>query len=273
MKAIQCKTLLFLFANLICVSYSILSQEKQASYITVTTLHVNTSNPDLKREDWVKIEKEYFEKVIMKNPFILKSNVLTHYFTTDNTEVISVHLYENWDAIDKAWQKNEELIKAAWPDENTRKAFYEKRTAFYTGEHSDEIYAVLPDKKLLNKIPDKQMVYYVRKSKVVNPKDGSEKEFETLNKEFMDNIMYKNDVIKAYYTYQHAWGSKANEFIEVFVYDNFADIEKAWDKNDELAKSYWKDEAKMKEFGKKYGKYFSSTHGDYIYRNEVGLQK
>lgn len=273
MKSIQSKTI-FLFLNLLFAGYSFVAQEEKApGYITVTTLHVNTSNPDLKREDWVKVEKEYFEKVVTKNPYILKSNILTHYFTADNTEVISVYLYENWEAIDKAWQKSQELMKEAWPDEKARKAFYEKRSAFYTGEHSDEIYVVLPDRKLLNKVLDKQMIYYVRKSKVVNPKDGNEKEFEALNKEYMDNIMYKNDVVKAYYTYQHAWGSKANEFVEVFVYDNFADIEKAWDKEEELAKAHWKDEAKMKEFGKKYSKYFSTTHSDYIYRNEVGLQK
>ncbi len=71
----------------------------------------------------------------------------------------------------------------------------------------------------------------------------------------------------------HAWGSSAREFVEVFVYDNLGDVEKGWGKEEELTKTYWKDEAKRKDFFKKYDKYFSLTHGDYIYRNEVGLQK
>lgn len=262
-------TVLVLFG----MSNMFFAQETKQSYLTVTTLHRNTSNPDLKREDWQKIEKEYFEKVTMKNPYIQKSNVLTHFFTADNTEIIIVQAYESWDAIDKSWVKSDELAKAAWPDEAARKAFLEKRNSFYTGHHSDEIYTILPDRKLLAKVPDKEMVYYVRKSTAVNPKDGSEKEFNALNKEFLDNVTYKNDILKAYYTYMHAWGSSANEFVEVFVFDQLADLEKAWAKDDELVKAYWKDETKRTDFSKKYDRYFSPTHGDYIYRNEVGLQK
>lgn len=273
MKAVHYKWL-GLFLMFFGMSYSLLAQEeKKTSYLTVTTMHRNTSNPDLKKEDWLKIEKEYFDKVVAKNPLIQGYNVLSHYFTADNTEIVIVHKYDSWEAIDKSWQKNDELIKAAWPDENARKAFYEKRAAFYTGNHSDEIYSVLPDRKVMDKVPNKEMVYYVRKSTAVYPKDGTEKEFDALNKEFLDNVTYKNDILKAYYTYLHAWGSKANEFVEVHVFDNLSDIEKAWDKNDELSKAHWKDQAKMDDFGKKYGKYFSPTHGDYIYRNEVGLQK
>lgn len=271
------KTTRYNFFGLLLVLFAmnnlLFAQEAKQSYLTVTTMHRNTSNPDLKREDWQKIEKEYFEKVTMKNPYILRSNILNHFFTDDNTEIILAQAYESWEAIDKAWAKSDELIKAAWPDEKERKAFFEKRSSFYTGHHSDEIYAILPDRKLLAKIPDKEMVYYVRKSSAVNPKDGNEKEFDALNKEFLDNVTYKNDILKAYYTYIHAWGSTSNEFVEVYVFDQLADLEKAWDKDEELAKAYWKDEAKRKEFGKKYGKYFSPTHGDYIYRNEVGLQK
>ncbi len=172
-------------------------QEAKQSYLTVTTLHRNTSNPDLKREDWLKVEKEYFEKVTMKNPYVQHSNILTHYFTADNTEIINVQAYESWEAIDKAWEKNNELIKAAWPDEKARKAFFEQRNSFYSGKHSDEIYAILPDRKEMSKIPDKQMIYYVRKSTAENPKDGTDKEFEALNKEFLDNVTYKNDILKA----------------------------------------------------------------------------
>jgi hypothetical protein len=100
--------------------------EAKQSYLTVTTLHRNTSNLDLKREDWQKIEKEYFEKVTMKNPYVIHSNVLTHYFTADNTEILIVQAYESWELIDKAWEKSDELVKAAWPDEKARKAFFEK---------------------------------------------------------------------------------------------------------------------------------------------------
>ena len=264
---------LWLFLTFITMGFSLIAQETKPHFLTVTTLHRNTSNPDLTKEDWLKVEKEYFDKVVVKNPLVLKHNMLTHFFTEDNTEIILVQLYESWEAIDKAWEKDNELIKAAWPDEKARKAFFEKRASFYADGHSDEIYTVMPYQKELSKIPDKQLIYYVRKSAFAAPKDGTEKEFGGLFKEVMDNLVNKNDLLKAYYSYQHAWGSKGGEFVEVFVYDSLGDVEKAWSKDDELAKAYWKEEAKMKEFDKKMNKYFSPTHGDYIYRNEIGLQK
>jgi hypothetical protein len=272
MRAIHYKFLGF-FLILLGMGFSAKAQEKAPGFLTVTILHRNTSNPDLKKEDWLKLEKEYFDKVVMKNPYVKNHNILTHFFTEDNTEIVLVQLYDDWSAIDKAWEKENELIKAAWPDEKDRKAFYEKRGAFYDNAHSDEIYTVLPYRKSLAKVPDKQLIYYVRKSAFAQPKDGTEKEFEALFKEVMDNLVNKNDLLKAYYTYAHAWGSKGGEFVEVFVYESLTDLEKAWAKDDELAKAYWKDEAKMKEFDKKLNKYFSPNHGDYIYRNEVGLQK
>lgn len=272
MKAIHYK-LLGLFLFFLGSIIPTIAQEAVPRFLTVTTLHRNTSNPDLKREDWLKIEKEYFDKVVMKNPLVLRHNILTHFFTEDNTEILLVQVYENWEAIDKAWEKENELVKAAWPDEKARKAFFDKRATFYSEGHSDEIYTVLPNRKMLAKIPDKQLVYYVRKSAFADNKEGTTKEFDAMFKEVMDNLINKNDLLKAYYTYAHAWGSKGGEFVEVFVYDSLGDIEKAWDKDDELAKAYWKDEAKMKEFDKKMNKYFSPNHGDYIYRNEVGLQK
>ncbi|MFC4817996.1 hypothetical protein [Flavobacterium sp. GCM10023249] len=272
MKAIHYKFLGF-FLVFFGFGLSSIAQESKPRYLTVTTLHRNTSNPDLTKEDWLKVEKEYFDKVVMKNPLVLKHNILTHFFTEDNSEILLVQLYENWEAIGKAWDKENELIKAAWPDEKARDAFFEKRGAFYADGHSDEIYTVLPYRKELSKLPDKQLVYYVRKTATIEPKDGTQKEFDSLFKEVQDNLAAKNDILKAYYTYAHAWGSKGSEFVEVFVYDSLGDIEKGWNKDDELAKAYWKDEAKMKEFDKKMNKYFSPIHGDYLYRNEVGLQK
>ncbi|MES2812457.1 MAG: hypothetical protein V4670_08315 [Bacteroidota bacterium] len=249
------------------------SQEQKTEYVTVTTLHRNTSNPDLKREDWLKIEKEYFDKVVMKNPLILGYNLLTHFYTANSSEVIIVNHYGSWEAIDKSWDKSQELIKQAWPDEKARKDFFEKRSSFYENSHSDEIYVVLPNSKSLVKIPDKQMIYYVRKTEFANNKNGSAKEFDAMNKEFVENVFHKNELIKAYYSYQHAWGSRGAEFVEVSVYDNLSDLEKAGDRDEDLIKQHWPNEVKLKEFDEKLGGYFIRSHGDYIYRNEIGFQK
>ena len=273
-KVVFLKVLLVILLGIVSVSYRA-QEDKKAKFITVTTLHLDGSKMNSKEswEAWSKGEKEYFDKVISKNEWILRANTLSHYYTADNSEIISVSVYESWEAIDKAWTRSMELAKSVWPEEKVRKEFFEKMDAFYTGNHSDEIYQVLAHRKEMVKIPEKTMVYYVRKSEFASPKDGSSKEYDELRKEYFDNIINKNELVKAYYSYRHAWGSHANEFVEVFVFESLADLEKSTERNEQLQKEYWKDEAKRKEFGKNYRKYFTAHHGDYIYRSEVGLQK
>ncbi|MEW5676870.1 hypothetical protein ABGT15_11200 [Flavobacterium enshiense] len=261
--------LLFLFL----FPLSSFAQEKKMYYLTVTTAHRNFAVENPKFDEWLALEKEYFEKVVKKNEFIIGHNVLNHYFTADNSEIIFVNVYENWDAIDKAWTKNQDLVKQAWPDENARKAFFEKRNKYYVPNHSDEIYVTYGDRKGLAKAPEKPMVYYVRKSIFATPKDGTGKEFDECNKELFDNLAMKNDVLKAYYAYNHAWGSNNMEFVEVFVVDALGDLEKAWDKDDELFKAKWKDEKAREAFSKKYDKYFTGQHADYVYRSVPELLK
>jgi len=255
------------------LSSSLSAQEEKTLYLTATTMHWNPNLEKFSQDEWKAIEKEYFDKVVMKNELIVGSNVVTHYFTADNTEIIFVSLYESWDAIDKAWTRSQELAKQAWPDEKKRKDFFEKKGSYYDKHHSDEIYATIPGVKKMDKIADKQMIYYVRKSSFDFPKDGSEKEFDELNKQYIDAVTKKNDLIKAYYPYAHAWGSNSTDFVEVYVVESLGDIEKAFAKDDELFKAQWKDEKKRDEFDKKLGRYFGKTHSDYIYRSVVGLEK
>jgi hypothetical protein len=274
MKTVHYKFLLT-FLGFFLVNNVLFSQAEETKpyYLTITTMHWNTSLDDFSQDDWKAVEKEYFDKVIMKNELIRGTNVVTHYFTADNTEIIFVKLYDNWDAIDKALERNQELAKQAWPDEKKRNAFFEKRSQYYDKHHSDEIYVTVPGAKLMPKIADKQMIYYLRKNYLAYPKDGSEKDFLALNKQLFDAVINKNEFIKAYYPYTHAWGDNSTEFVEVFVFESLGDIDKAFKRDDELFKAQWKDEKSQKEFDKKIGKYFTKTHSDYIYRSVVGLEK
>ncbi len=90
---------------------------------------------------------------------------------------------------------------------------------------------------------------------------------------YLNAVTYKNDYIKAYYPNVHAWGANNTEFTEVFVVDSLGDIEKAFDKDDELVKATWNDDAKIKDFDSKYNRYFTGIHGDYIYHSIPELSK
>jgi hypothetical protein len=61
-------------------------------FITFTTLHRNF-NTDSK--DWKATEQEYFDKVTNKNDLIIGSEILTHYYIENSSEVVLVSVYKN----------------------------------------------------------------------------------------------------------------------------------------------------------------------------------
>jgi hypothetical protein len=148
-----------------------------------------------------------------------------------------------------------------------------KKDAYYAPNHSDEIYNAFPGAKNPPANFTKPMLFYVRKSHWNWPKDGTQKEFDELRNKYLSEVTYKNEFIKAYYPNSHAWGANNTEFTEVFVAESLADIEKGLQKNQELFKLAWSDEAKAKDFEDKYDKYFTGVHGDYIYRSVPELTK
>ena len=265
--------LISLIATLAIASSLVVRAQDRPVYLTATTLHWNMDMKDFSMDDWKAIEKEYFGKVIRKNDFILTSNVLLHYFTADNSEIIFVFGYKSWDDIDKAEERNAELEKEAWPDEAQRKAFLKKEAAYYTHKHSDEIYSTLDGAKLFAEKPTEELVYYVRKMHMAFPEDGTTEEIQALRKEYLENVIDKNHYILAYYPSRHAWGSDGRDILEVFVVKDLGELEKSFDESQKLVKAHWPDENKRKEFFEKLGKYTTGWHGDYVYHQVPELTK
>ncbi|WP_395045594.1 hypothetical protein [Flavobacterium sp.] len=272
MKTIKQTFVIALF-GLLLMSNSSIAQDEKSYLITVTKMHWNMNLDDFSMDEWKKGEKEYLDKVVKKNEFIVGQIILTHYFTADNTELLLVTTYDNWEAIEKAGKRSDELEKLAWPDEKVAKAYFDKKSNYYAGNHSDEIYATMKGAKMNGSNFDKEVLYYIRVSHFANQKDGSNKEYTELNKQYFDAVINKNEFVKAYYPNVHAWGSDNTQFTEVFVVDDLASIEKSFDKNSSLFKAAWNTEAKQKEFGKKMGKYFTGVHRDYIYKLVPELSK
>jgi len=248
------------------------SENQRPAYITVTTGHWNMDYENFDRKEWIAVEKEFLDKVAKKNEFIIRSFIFLHRFTPDNTEIIFVNTYSSWDNIDKASQRNNELAKEAWPDEAKREEYFKKRNAYYADTHSDEIYVPIAGAKMLAP-SDKEMIWLVVKGHFAFPEDGSRKEFDTLSKEYLDNVINKNEYIKGYYQHGHAWGADRTEYVRAFVIESMGDLDKMGKRSTELFKEHWPDEAKRKEFGKKMGKYFTGKHGDYIYTSVPELTK
>jgi hypothetical protein len=242
-------------------------------YLAVTKMHWNMDMEDFSMKEWQAVEKEFLDKVTLKNDHILATTTSLHFMTEDNTEVLYVQLFNSWNDIDLSSKKNNELIKKAWPDEAKRKAFLKKRDSYYSSYHSDEIYATISGAKPYTETSKDPILYYVRKSQFAFPEDGSEKEFETLRKAFITDVIYKNTYIKAYYPYVHAWGADKRDFIEVYAVESLDAIDKLFVEQVRLNKARFSDESKMKTEGKKMGKYFTGVHADYVYRSVPELAK
>ena len=238
-------------------------EEFESVFLTATTVH-RSNDPNVDFTDWLKTEKEYFDKVTSKNDLLIGSGYYNHYFTPDNTEIILVSVYKTWEDIDKANEITNKLIEEGWPDEAARKAFFDKQNSYYSPKHSDEIYQTMPFTIPVKTDSKEPLIYYVKKNTMGQGGSGF--------KEYFENVTQKNKFIKGYYTHRHLYGANSRDAMEVFVFDKLGDIESSFDENTRLEKEHWADEAKAKEFFEGYSKMFTK-HGDYIYHNVPELQK
>lgn len=257
---------------MLCLAFlpALVWAQNAPQYLVVTRVHVKP-NPDFTVDQWKAHEKEYFDKITAKNDMIVGTNVLVHYYTNDNSEVLFTSSYRTWEDLEKADVKNEELAKAAWPDEAQRKAFFDKQRSFYTTEHSDEIRSILPNTKPFTGTTEH--VYYVRTKRRAFPADGKSEDFTKLMNEYNQNVTLKNSLLKGYYPSRHQWGADSRDYTEAYVFSSASDMEKAADENEKLEKAYWPDEAKRKEFFKKFNGYFDGWHGDAVYKHVPELRK
>jgi len=248
--------------------------EEQPPVIVITTAHFNLDYKDGSFDDWKKLEKEYFDKVVSKNEDLRSASVLVHYYTEDNSEIKFIRVVNDWCSIEKADERNNQLIQEAWPDKENREAFFNKVGKYYTNKHSDEIYQAIKGVKFLDKSEQgKEHVVYMRIRHRAFPEDGSRKEFEDLNNEYVENVTHKNPKILGYFPFVHLYGSDGRDFCEVFVVNSLDDLEKSSDNIKNLVDAHWPDKEKRKEFFEKYNKYFTGWHADYIYHNVPELSK
>ncbi|MFY0713261.1 hypothetical protein J1D01_06265 [Seonamhaeicola sp. NFXS20] len=232
--------------------------QKRPEFITATKMYWN-KNYDATPAEWRAAEKEYMEKVTSKNEHIVSAGYYTHLFTENSNEILYVQSYPSWESIEKAASRNAELVKEAWPNEDTRKTVLEKLNSAYSSFHSDEIYATMSGAIPMENQMEKDMVLYVRINKGAFPEDGIFEEFESFRKKLTDEVLSKNEFIKAYYPSLHAWGADKRDFVEAVYLESLADLHKMFDKNQELMK-----EAFTEEEAEAFGKYFEG-HGDYLY--------
>lgn len=262
-------TLLLLFS----MSSALAQDDARPMYITVTKAHWNMDNEDFDMDTWKSVEKEYLEKVVMKNDFRVGASVYLHQMTPDNSEIIFVNVYNTWEDIVKANQKDDELAEEAWPDEAARNAFFDKQRAYYSPIHSDEIYYTMPMAKHIPEGNKKDLILYVRTNHWAFPKDYDGDEIKSLMEENFNVFIKDNALIKGYYPHRHAWGADSSQFMEAYFLESLGDLDKMFDGFSDLAKKKWPNEADRKARSEKIGKYFTPVHGDAVYKLVAELSK
>jgi hypothetical protein len=101
------------------------------------------------------------------------------------------------------------------------------------------------------------------------PKDGSNRELDSLSAIYSEKCFAKNDYIVSYKVIRHFWGHNNTDFIQMMEVKSWGDIEKANDKINELFMSAWTTSADRKKFNDAYNKFFTGKHSDEIYSEVV----
>ena len=88
--------------------------------------------------------KEFNEKITMNNPYVKGYYPYRHSWGADSRDFIEAYYYDSLSDLEKSFDKNTELIKAAWSKEDTRKTFMDEFDKLFTGIHADYIYTNNP---------------------------------------------------------------------------------------------------------------------------------
>ena len=133
----------FALAMVFGVSTSTHAQAPASHVFHVVTWYAETGLDSTARAERMAVLKEYHDKVTMKNEFVLHTWSMGHFFTEDSREFVSIYEYATWADITKAFDRDGELEKQAWPDPKQRETFLKKMNGFFT-HHKDAIYNGAP---------------------------------------------------------------------------------------------------------------------------------
>lgn len=114
------------------------SKEPMIVYVRKSQLSMNGQGKGM---------KEFNEKVTMKNPYIKAYYPHRHAWGADSRDFVEAFLFDSMSDFEKSSDKDDELIKAAWPKEEDKKAFMDEIKKAFTGLHGDYIYHNEPTMK------------------------------------------------------------------------------------------------------------------------------
>jgi hypothetical protein len=133
---------LLIVAALVCCFSSVSAQQAQGNVFILYT--VERAFPEGgSRAEFDSLTQVYAEKVTKKNELILSQRILRHWWGSDSRQFVVVAEVKDWDAVEKANAREDELFKKAFSKEEQDR-FNKAYNKYFTGKHSDEIYSEVP---------------------------------------------------------------------------------------------------------------------------------
>ena len=107
--------------------------------------------------------------------------------------------------------------------------------------------------------------YYTVTTLHFNLDNDTDAKWVDVEKEYMDKVTKKNDYILGAGFYTHYYTPNSTDVKYVQVFSSWEDIDKADERNNELAKEAWPDEAARTAFFKTQNSFYTRKHSDEIY--------
>ena len=131
-------SIVYLLAVALAFSGMLYAQEEDPHVFTIVTWETISpeGGSDAERDSLVAI---WVENTVNKNEFILNQTGMTHMYGSNSSDYVVINEYKSFGDIEKAQNRNGELMREFMPDDEKRAAFWKAFTSYF-GEHSDEIY-------------------------------------------------------------------------------------------------------------------------------------
>ena len=114
-------------------------QEKEQIYYYVRKSHLAFPE-DGDQKEFMEMRKKYLENVTHKNKYVKGYYPYVHAWGADRRDYIEVFAISSLGDLDKLFEEQNKLFKAAWPEEKDQKAFDASAKKYFTGFHADYVY-------------------------------------------------------------------------------------------------------------------------------------
>jgi hypothetical protein len=163
------------------------------------------------------------------------------------TSVKFIKTFMDWNDIENGEIVNEILIAQNWPSSSERRVFFEKQNALYTSFHSDQIYLTTKFNKNLMEGTEEDSSKLVRIDTSILADVEDESAYDNYES-YVENVIYKNPLLKFYQPIRQYWGGDSREFVEIFIFNSGVTFEEFGQKNKELYEKFIPNTAEREKF-------------------------